>query len=204
HVALSPRRRVVKSVLVLRYKVAYTGDAAAFAVSWPARPSLHQKSREAEDVPGGRRVESGAAAGGGRRVVSAGVVGAPGVVDDGVVTIPPGGHHQCVAHQRCCTTGNWFAPVGAALFPGATAIGCGGRRGGNSAAESAGTRTRTRCDGHHQCGAHHSYCLCKNAYCARSGVRALTVGSRNRSGVPTLSAASTSESAGVKRDDRIA
>ena len=118
--------------------------------------------------------------------------------------MPPGGHHQCVAHQRCCTCGK---AVGAfvGLFPGATAIGCGGRRGGKSADESAGTRTRTRCDGHHQCGAHQPYCFRSVANCARSGVSGVTAGSRKRSGVPTLSAANTSESAGViSRPDMIA
>ena len=73
---------------------------------------------------GGRRVVSAGVVGG-RRVVSLGVVGVvapPGVVDGGVFTTPPGGHHQCVAHQRCCTTGR--AP-GAfeGLLPGAAAIG---------------------------------------------------------------------------------
>lgn len=153
---------------------------------------------------GGRRVESGGVAGG-RRVVSVAAGGiAPGVVDGGVVTMPPGGHHQCVAHHRCCTCGS---AVGAfvGLFPGTTAIGCGGRRGGKSADESAGTRTRTLCDGHHQCGAHHPYCLCSLANCARSGVNGDTAGSLKRSGVPTLSAASTNESAGViNRPDMIA
>lgn len=93
-------------------------------------------------MPGGRRVESGGVAGGFRRVVSLGVVGVLGVVAGGVVTMPPGGHHQCVAHQRCCTTGNAPFPAlpRAPAAPGATAIGCGGGNGWNNAAESAGRR----------------------------------------------------------------
>ena len=156
-------------------------------------------------MPGGRRVESGGVAGGVRRVVSDGVVGVVGVVAGGVVTMPPGGHHQCVAHHRCCTTGR--PPLGALprAAPGATAIGCGGNNGWNSADESAGSRKRTRCDGHHQCGAHQPYCFRKYPYCARRGDSGRTAGSRKRSGVPTLSAARISVSPGATvRGARIA
>jgi hypothetical protein len=100
----------------------------------------HHRSREAEDVPGGRRVESGGVAGGVRRVVSDGVVGVLGVVAGGVFTMPPGGHHQWVAHQRCCTTGRLPLAGLPRAAPGAAAIGWGGSNGVNSAAESAGRR----------------------------------------------------------------
>ena len=94
-------------------------------------------------MPGGRRVESGSVAGGFRRVVSLGVVGVVGVlgvVAGGVFTMPPGGHHQCVAHQRCWTTGRLPFVTFPRAPPGAAAIGCGGSSGWNNAAESAGRR----------------------------------------------------------------
>ena len=64
-------------------------------------------------MPGGRRVVSAGV--GGRRVVSVGVDGC------GVVMTPPGGHHQCGAHQRCCTVGMTAGAFGAFVraLPGA-------------------------------------------------------------------------------------
>jgi hypothetical protein len=64
----------------------------------PPAIGFHQRDVEAEGVPGGRRVVSAG-------VVCGRLVLSVGVVAGGVVITPPGGHHQCGVHQRCCTCG---------------------------------------------------------------------------------------------------